>query len=118
MRSFTAHADEFPWAWSSRMADEWLGDLRALCNLKRSTLRNYQNSISLFCAYLVDPAYQWAAECEQRFGTHPVQVIHEWNTAVHLQEAERREAGFHPRRVAGVLRPRRRPDRRGSRPRP
>ncbi|MGW4095228.1 hypothetical protein ACWEFY_36825, partial [Nocardia sp. NPDC004750] len=34
VRAFTAHADEFPWAWSSRMADEWLGDLRALCNLK------------------------------------------------------------------------------------
>jgi hypothetical protein len=23
-----------------------------------------------------------------RFGTHPVQVCHEWNTAVHVQEAE------------------------------
>ncbi|MFF0613372.1 tyrosine-type recombinase/integrase [Nocardia tengchongensis] len=88
VQAFTTHADEFPWAWSSQMADEWLGDLRALRNLKRSTLRNYQNSISLFCAYLVDPAYQWATECEQRFGTHPVQVIHEWNTAGHVQEAE------------------------------
>ncbi|MEV4239174.1 hypothetical protein ACIBJI_32995 [Nocardia sp. NPDC050408] len=72
----------------SQIADEWLGDLRALRNLKRSTLRNYQNSISLFCAYLIDPAYQWAGECEQRFGTHPIQVVHEWNTAVHVQEAE------------------------------
>lgn len=88
VRAFTAHADAFPWAWSSQMADEWLGDLRALRNLKRSTLRNYQNSISLFCAYLIDPAYQWAGECEQRFGTHPIQVVHEWNTAVHVQEAE------------------------------
>lgn len=70
------------------MADEWLGDLRAMRNLKRSTLRNYQNSISLFCADLIDPAYQWAGECEQRFGTHPIQVVHEWNTAVHVQEAE------------------------------
>nr|WP_324197985.1 tyrosine-type recombinase/integrase [Nocardia abscessus] len=88
VRAFAAHADAFPWAWSSQMADEWLGDLRALRNLKRSTLRNYQNSISLFCAYLIDPAYQWATECEQRFGTHPIQVVHEWNTAVHVQEAE------------------------------
>ncbi|MGY1976948.1 tyrosine-type recombinase/integrase [Nocardia gipuzkoensis] len=88
VRAFTAHADAFPWVWSSQMADEWLGDLRALRNLKRSTLRNYQNSVSLFCAYLIDPAYQWAAECEQRFGTHPIQVVHEWNTAVHVQEAE------------------------------
>lgn len=88
VRAFAAHADTLPWGWSSQMADEWLGDLRAVRSLKRSTLRNYQNSISLFCAYLIDPAYQWAVECEQRFGTHPVQVIHEWNTAVHIQEAE------------------------------
>lgn len=88
VRAFAAHADALPWGWSSQMADEWLGDLRAVHSLKRSTLRNYQNSISLFCAYLIDPAYQWAVECEQRFGTHPVQVIHEWNTAVHIQEAE------------------------------
>jgi hypothetical protein len=26
--------------------------------------------------------------CLARFGTHPVQVCHEWNTAVHVQDAE------------------------------
>jgi len=43
-----------------------------------------------FCGYLTDPAYQWVEQCERRFGTHPVQVVHEWNTAVHAhaQEAE------------------------------
>jgi hypothetical protein len=57
-------------------------------NLKRSTLRNYQQAIGSFCAYLIDPAYQWSTECEQRFGTHPVQVVHDWNTAVHVADAE------------------------------
>ncbi|MCX5112272.1 site-specific integrase [Streptomyces sp. NBC_00378] len=42
----------------------------------------------LFCDYATDPAYGWAAECERRFGTHPIQVCHEWNTAVHMQECE------------------------------
>ena len=42
----------------------------------------------LLCGYLTDPAYEWAAECESRFGTHPVQVCHEWNTAVHAQAGE------------------------------
>jgi integrase/recombinase XerC len=38
--------------------------------------------------YVTDPGYGWAAECEARFGTHPVQVCQEWNTAVHVQDAE------------------------------
>ena len=41
-----------------------------------------------FCAYVTDPAYGWPAECERRFGTHPVQVCFEWNTAVHAADQE------------------------------
>jgi integrase/recombinase XerC len=88
VRAFARHCDDFPWRWTARQVDEWLGDLRAVRNLKRSTLRNYQEAVHAFCAYLVDPAYQWSVECEQRFGTHPVQVVHEWNTAVHVADAE------------------------------
>jgi integrase/recombinase XerC len=88
VRAFTAYADTFPWYWTAQHIDEWLGDLRSVHNAKRSTLRNYQEAVELFCAYLIDPAYQWAAVCEQRFGTHPVQVVHEWNTAEHIDEAE------------------------------
>jgi Transposase IS116/IS110/IS902 family len=87
-RAFTAHADAFPWLWSATLLDEWLGDLRAVRWLRRSTLRGYQEAIRMLCLYLTDPAYGWAAECETRFGTHPVQVVHEWNTAVHVQQAE------------------------------
>jgi integrase/recombinase XerC len=86
--AFARHADAFPWHWSAQLVDEWLGDLRAVHNLKRSTLRNYQETISSFCAYLIDPAYGWSSECEQRFGTHPIQVVHEWNTAAHVADAE------------------------------
>jgi integrase/recombinase XerC len=88
VRAFAQHADCLPWQWTSRLVDEWLGDLRAVRNLKRSTLRNYSEAVRSFCAYITDPAYAWPAECEQRFGTHPVQVIHEWNSAVHVAEAE------------------------------
>jgi site-specific recombinase XerD len=86
--AFARHADAFPWAWTAQMADEWLGDLRAVKGLRRSTIRNYALALSAFCQYLTDPAYAWAAECQDRFGTHPVQVFHEWNTAVHVQDAE------------------------------
>jgi len=37
----------------------------------------YQEALRLFCHYLTDPAYGWAAECDRRFGAHPVQVCHE-----------------------------------------
>ena len=53
-------------------------------------MRSYQDALRSFCAYVSDPVYDWPAECEQRFGTHPVQVVHEWNTAVHVQDNESR----------------------------
>jgi hypothetical protein len=34
-----------------------------------------------FYQYVVDPAYGWAEVCEERFGTHPIQILHEGNTA-------------------------------------
>jgi integrase/recombinase XerC len=88
VQAFARHADAFPWLWSAQLMDEWLGDRRSVGNLKRSTLRNYQEAVRSFCAYIIDPAYQWSGECEQRFGTHPVQVVHGWNTAVHVADAE------------------------------
>ncbi|WP_370652986.1 tyrosine-type recombinase/integrase [Frankia sp. CIT1] len=88
VRAFAEHAQAFPWGWTSQMVDEWGTDLRAVRNLRRSTLRNYQEAVRLFCSYVTDPAYSWSDRCQQQFGTHPVQVCHEWNTAVHAQQAE------------------------------
>jgi len=44
--------------------------------------------VRAFCQFATDPLYGWADTCEERFGTHPVQVVHEWNTAVHVQDNE------------------------------
>lgn len=46
----------------------------------------------MFCDYLVDPRYGWGERCLELFGTHPVQVCHEWNTMQHVVEAEARPA--------------------------
>ncbi|MGK5555867.1 hypothetical protein ACSNOI_30045 [Actinomadura kijaniata] len=75
--------------WANRSEES-----RAVRDLKRSTLRNYQDALRSFSRYLTDPAYGWAAECEGRFGPHPIQVIHEWNSAVHVQEAEPTRRAF------------------------
>jgi integrase/recombinase XerC len=88
VRAFAAHADAFPWQWSAQLLDEWCTGLRAVRHLARSAVRNYTEAVRLFCGYLTDPAYGWAGECQRRFGTHPVQVCHEWNTAVHVQQGE------------------------------
>lgn len=88
VRAFVLHADAFPWSWTPQMVDEWMGDLRSVRNLRHSTLRTYQGTIRAFCGFVTDPGYGWAAICQDRFGTHPVQVIHDWNAAVHVQEAE------------------------------
>jgi integrase/recombinase XerC len=88
VRAFAAHADAFPWEWAPGLVDDWMTDLRAVRKLRRSTLRGYQIAVRLFCGYVTDPAYGWPRECETRFGSYPVQVVHEWNAAVHVQEAE------------------------------
>lgn len=88
VRAFMAAASAFPWRWAPQMLDEWLGDLRSVRHVKRTTIRSYQDAVRSFCQYVTDPAYGWATECETRFGSHPIQVVHDWNTAVHVQESE------------------------------
>ncbi len=41
-----------------------------------------------FCDFLTNPAYGWSDECLRHFGTHPVQVVYDWNAATHADEAE------------------------------
>ncbi len=88
VKAFAAYVNTFPWRWTPGMVDEWLGDLRSLRDLKRSTIRSYSEAVRAFCSFVTDPLYEWAATCEERFGTYPVQVVHEWNTAVHVQDNE------------------------------
>ena len=88
VRAFAVAAGAFPWQWMPQMLDEWLGDLPSVRHVKRTTIRSYQDAVRSFCQYVTDPAYDWATQCETRFGSHPIQVVHDWNTAVHTQENE------------------------------
>ncbi|WP_226838551.1 tyrosine-type recombinase/integrase [Brevibacterium aurantiacum] len=82
--------NEFPWNWTAGMFDEWMMHLISERKLMRSTLRVYQASIRAFCNYLISDHYTWAQQCEQRFGTHPTQIVHEWNSARHILDYEGR----------------------------
>lgn len=88
VRAFAAHAEAFPWRWGASDYNDWLGDLRGVRGLRRTTLRAYEDGVRSFGTYLTDPAYDWPAVCEERFGSHPVQVVNMWNTAAHTQESE------------------------------
>jgi site-specific recombinase XerD len=48
--------------------------------------------LRLFCSYVSHPDYGWDQVCEQRFGSHPAQVLFEWNTAAHVQDNEQSPA--------------------------
>jgi DNA-binding transcriptional ArsR family regulator len=40
--------------------------------------------------FLTDSRYGWVPACEQRFGTFPSAVCHEWNTIAHVNQYEGR----------------------------
>lgn len=84
---FLAFAECFPWSWSASMVDEFFLELRGLKGASHSTVLGYQNALRMFLEYLTDPAYGWSEQCWDRFGDHPAQVFHEWNTARHSQAA-------------------------------
>ncbi|MGC9382073.1 hypothetical protein [Streptomyces sp. MH13] len=96
VKAFAAYVNTYSWHWTPAMVDEWLGDLRSLRELKRSTIRSYSEAVRAFCHFITDPLYEWTATCQERFGTHSVQVVHGWNTAVHDQdnEADAKERAF------------------------
>jgi site-specific recombinase XerD len=89
VRRFVAFTNEYPWQWTSADVEEWTASMVAK-GLSHATIRNYQQTVALFVAYLCDPRYGWAEACEERFGSHPTPVFHEWNTAVHGNEFEGR----------------------------
>lgn len=89
VKRFVAFTNDYPWRWSSADVEEWSTSMVS-AGLSHATLRNYQQTVALFIGYLCDLRYGWDTVCETRFGTHPVQVFHEGNTAEHRSENEGR----------------------------
>jgi integrase/recombinase XerC len=90
MRRFSEFTNEYPWNWEPSHVDEWSLSLTAERHLAPSTIRTYQCSLRLFNGYLCDSRYGWVTACQREFGpqTHPVAIVHEWNTIPHLNDYE------------------------------
>lgn len=90
VRQFLDRSNEYPWRWTPSLVEEYLGDLRSVHKLAHSTIRAHQGALRHFTGYITSGDYGWLAACQELFGTHPVQVFFEWNTAVHAEEFEGR----------------------------
>ncbi|RUQ09850.1 MULTISPECIES: tyrosine-type recombinase/integrase [unclassified Curtobacterium] len=88
VRIFVDHAGTYPWDWTLQSVDEFFADRRSVHHNLHTTIRSYQNALKLFCDYVCDPGYGWVERCLELFGTHPVRVINDWNTARHVQDVE------------------------------
>jgi site-specific recombinase XerD len=86
LHEFTGH---YPWQWDPADVEAFFDSLRsAPTTLAASTARGYQVTIRMFLDFVTDRRYGWAAECQQRFGQAPIQVLHEWNSITHVTEFE------------------------------
>jgi integrase/recombinase XerC len=90
VEQFARFTNEYPWHWQPAHLDEWMTELTSQRRLAKSTLRNYQGALRLFTEFLIDPRYGWVTACQERFGTYPVAICHEWNTIAHLNDYEGR----------------------------
>lgn len=89
LRRFGEFTNDYPWNWAPADLEDWTTSL--LCQDKptaHSTVRSYQNAVAMFLDFICDRRYGWGEECERRFGTHPTQICHEWNTITHANGYE------------------------------
>lgn len=87
LRRFQEFTGDYPWRWAPGDIEEWSVSLRS-AGRSRTTIRAYQNAVAMFCDFACDGRYGWAVECEERFGEHPSQICHDWNTADHVADYE------------------------------
>lgn len=88
VRRFRAETGRYPWTWTPADVDDWVAHLREVRRVTRSTVRAYELVLRAFLAYVCDPAYGFAAECERRFHATPSQILTAVNLARHRADDE------------------------------
>ena len=69
---FAGFTNEFPWSWTVFDVEEWTSSM-VTEGLSHSTIRNYQQSVSVFVGYVCDGRYDAEAlpvTCSSRFHQH------------------------------------------------
>jgi integrase/recombinase XerC len=91
VKRFAEFTNDYPWRWTPGDLEDWTSSLiSGMKPIAHPTARSYQHAIAMFLDYVCDDRYGWGEECESRFGTHPVQLCHEWNMVSHANGYEGR----------------------------
>ncbi|MFI7179730.1 tyrosine-type recombinase/integrase [Streptomyces spororaveus] len=91
VRRFALFNGTYPWEWTAEGVEAYFSaQMSGRSPLAHSTLRGQQSDLRLFCTFVTDARYGWAAACLEEFGRAPVQVCHDWNTADHVADYEGR----------------------------
>ncbi|MGW4049548.1 tyrosine-type recombinase/integrase [Streptomyces sp. NPDC004779] len=91
VRRFAVFNGTYPWQWTAEDVEAYFSaQLSGQSPLAHSTVRGQQSDLRMFCSFVTDARYGWAAACLEEFGQAPVQVCHDWNTVDHVAEYEGR----------------------------
>ncbi|MER6251941.1 site-specific integrase [Streptomyces sp. NPDC001584] len=91
VRRFALFNGTYPWEWTAEDVEAYFSaQVSGPLPLAHSTVRGQQSDLRLFCTFVTDARYGWAAACLEEFGRAPVQVCHDWNTADHVADYEGR----------------------------
>ncbi|VBA62342.1 tyrosine-type recombinase/integrase [Mycobacterium attenuatum] len=89
VRRVVEFCNEYPWQWEAEDIEAFINACRTQDQpIVVTTARLYETTLRMFLDYVTDSRYGWSAECLERFGVAPRQVLHEWNTIVHVSEYE------------------------------
>lgn len=89
VRRLAVFSNQYPWQWRAAEVEAFVDHLRSGPRpIVVSTARTYLCELRLFLAYVTDPRYGWTAQCLDRFGAAPQQVLGEWNTLAHVTDYE------------------------------
>lgn len=89
VRRVVEFCNEYPWRWEADDIESFITGCRDQASpIVVTTARLYETTLRMFLQYVTDSRYGWPAECIERFGVAPSQVLHEWNTIVHVGEYE------------------------------
>ncbi len=89
VRRFGEFTGTYPWQWTPADGEAFIDALRGGERpIAVSTARSYEVELGLFVEFVLDPRYEWAAACTERFGEAPQPLFHEGNSVAHRADYE------------------------------